>query len=107
MNNMPPNSVMKNGLARWRDYLQGSPFLSVALGLFGLASFMAEQRFKEIGVRKILGASVLNLWGLLSKDFTALVLNSLFIATPVGGYFMRQWLQHYTYHAEVENRMII
>ena len=71
------------------------------LGLFGLTSFMAEQRFKEIGVRKILGASVLNLWGLLSKDFTVLVLISLFIATPVGWYLMKQWLQHYTYHPEI------
>jgi len=62
---------------------------------------MAEQRFKEIAVRKILGASVLNLWGLLSKDFTVLVLISLFIATPVGGYFMKQWLQHYPYHPEI------
>ena len=59
---------------------------------------MAEQRFKEIGVRKILGASVLNLWGLLSKDFTVLVLISLFIAMPVAAYCMSKWLQHYAYH---------
>ena len=52
------------------------------LGLFGMASFMAEQRMKEIGVRKVLGASVLNLWRMLSKDFVMLVIISLFIASP-------------------------
>ena len=54
------------------------------LGLFGLASFTAEQRVKEIGVRKVLGASVFNLWRLLSKDFVILVLLSCAIAIPVG-----------------------
>jgi ABC-type antimicrobial peptide transport system permease subunit len=67
------------------------------LGLFGMASFMAEQRIKEIGVRKVLGASVVNLWGLLSKDFLVLVLIALVIALPLAGYFMHGWLQHYTY----------
>ena len=69
------------------------------LGLFGMASFMAEQRIKEIGVRKVLGASVFGLWRLMSKDFVALVIISLLIATPVSYYFMQNWLQHYTYHA--------
>ncbi len=67
------------------------------LGLFGMASFMAEQRTKEIGVRKVLGASVLNLWGLLSKEFVMLVVIALFIATPTAYYFMRNWLQGYEY----------
>jgi putative ABC transport system permease protein len=71
------------------------------LGLFGMASFMAEQRTKEIGVRKILGASVLNLWGLLSKDFIVLVLIALLIATPLAGYFMHGWLQNYQYRTSV------
>jgi putative ABC transport system permease protein len=69
------------------------------LGLFGMASFMAEQRTKEIGVRKVLGASVLNLWGLLSKEFVVLVGLSLLIAIPLAGYFMDKWLQNYTYRA--------
>jgi len=69
------------------------------LGLFGMASFMAEQRVKEIGVRKILGATVFGLWGLLSKDFVKLVIISLFIAIPIAYYFMHNWLQHYTYRA--------
>jgi len=71
------------------------------LGLFGMASFMAEQRIKEIGVRKVLGASVFGLWRLMSKDFIALVVIALLIATPTAYYFMHGWLQHYTYHAEL------
>ena len=69
------------------------------LGLFGMASFMAEQRVKEIGVRKVLGASVFNLWRLLSKDFVGLVVISLFIASPVAYYFMHKWLENYTYRS--------
>jgi putative ABC transport system permease protein len=67
------------------------------LGLFGLASFMAEQRTKEIGIRKVLGASVANVWGLLSKDFVQLVLLSCLIASPIAWYAMNQWLESYTY----------
>jgi ABC-type antimicrobial peptide transport system permease subunit len=71
------------------------------LGIFGLASFVAEQRTKEIGVRKVLGASVFNLWGMLSKDFIVLVIISLFIAMPVAYYFMNNWLDKYEYRTEV------
>ena len=65
------------------------------LGLFGLASFVAEQRTKEIGIRKVLGASLASVWRLLSKEFIALVAVSLLIAMPVAYYFMHQWLQGY------------
>jgi ABC-type antimicrobial peptide transport system permease subunit len=71
------------------------------LGLFGMASFVAEQRTKEIGVRKILGASVFNVWGLLSKEFVMLVLISLLIATPTAYYFMHNWLQGYQYRTDI------
>jgi len=67
------------------------------LGLFGMASFMAEQRTKEIGVRKVLGASVMNLWGLLSKEFVVLIGGSLLISFPIAYYFMHNWLQNYQY----------
>ncbi|WP_259068802.1 ABC transporter permease [Mucilaginibacter sp. X4EP1] len=69
------------------------------LGLSGMASFMAEQRIKEIGVRKVLGASVLGLWSLLSKDFVKLVAISLIIAIPTAWYFMHGWLLNYNYRA--------
>jgi putative ABC transport system permease protein len=67
------------------------------LGLFGMASFTAERRTREIGVRKVLGASVFTLWRLLSKDFVALVFIALIIAAPVAYYFMHNWLQDYHY----------
>ena len=71
------------------------------MGLFGMASFMAEQRIKEIGIRKILGASVFNVWYLLSKEFVLLVILSLLIAGPVAYYCMHSWLQHYAYHTVI------
>jgi hypothetical protein len=71
------------------------------LGLFGMASFMAEQRVKEIGGRKVLGASVVRLWGLLSREFLVLVVLSLLIAMPLGYYFMHNWLQHYSYRVGI------
>jgi putative ABC transport system permease protein len=71
------------------------------LGLFGMASFMAEQRTKEIGVRKVLGASVFNVWQLLSKEFIILVIISLTIAIPIAFYFMHSWLQNYQYRTNI------
>lgn len=72
-----------------------------SLGLFGLASFIAEQRTKEIGVRKVLGASVFNVWQLLSKDFVLLVGLSCVIAIPVAYYFLHEWLKKYEYRTEL------
>ena len=66
------------------------------LGLFGLASFMAEQRTKEIGVRKVVGASVFKVWALLSKDFILLSILSLMISFPMAYYLMSRWLEGYT-----------
>ncbi|MEP7322160.1 MAG: FtsX-like permease family protein [Saprospiraceae bacterium] len=71
------------------------------LGLFGLASFVAEQRTKEIGIRKVVGASVINLWSLLSKEFILLVLISCLIAIPLSYYYMHGWLQNYKYRTEI------
>ncbi|MBS1543563.1 MAG: ABC transporter permease [Bacteroidetes bacterium] len=71
------------------------------LGLFGLASFVAEQRTKEIGIRKVMGASVVSLWQMLSKDFVKLVLVSFVIAVPITSSFMGNWLQHYVYRTEI------
>lgn len=71
------------------------------LGLFGLSSFMAEQRTKEIGIRKVLGASVIHLWKMLSGDFVVLAVISLLIATPLTYYVMNSWLQNYQYRSEL------
>jgi putative ABC transport system permease protein len=71
------------------------------LGLFGLALFVAGKRTKEIGIRKVMGASVVNLWGMLSREFVVLVGISCVIAIPVAIYFMRGWLQKYAYRTEI------
>ncbi len=71
------------------------------LGLFGLAAYTAERRTKEIGIRKVLGASVLNLFGVLSIDFIKLIVIALLIATPLAWYFMQNWLKDFAYHVDV------
>ncbi|MGZ3874831.1 MAG: ABC transporter permease, partial [Mucilaginibacter sp.] len=71
------------------------------LGLFGLAAFVAEQRTKEIGVRKVLGATVTQVWLLLSKDFILLVIISCVIASPVAFYFLQKWLMRYDYRISI------
>src|SRR5690606_12515004 len=71
------------------------------LGLFGLASFVAEQRTKEIGIRKVMGASVSRLWRMLSKDFVFLVMVACVIAIPVGYYLMNDWLLQFHYRTEI------
>jgi ABC-type antimicrobial peptide transport system permease subunit len=75
-------------------------FISL-LGLFGLSSFVAEQRKREIGIRKVLGASVVNMWRMLSKDFVYLVGLSSFIAVPVSFLLMNNWLMQYEYQTEL------
>ncbi|MBK8290162.1 MAG: ABC transporter permease [Flammeovirgaceae bacterium] len=79
----------------------GLALLISCLGLFGLASFMVEQRTKEIGIRKIMGASVTSLWKMLSKDFVVLVLVSCGLAIPISFYFMNSWLGQYEYRTTI------
>jgi putative ABC transport system permease protein len=71
------------------------------LGLFGLAAYMAEQRTKEIGIRKVLGASVGQVWVLLSREFVILVGISCVLAAAISGYFMQEWLIRYTYRISI------
>lgn len=71
------------------------------LGLFGLSSFVAEQRAKEISIRKVLGATEINLWHLLTKDFVSLVIISFLVTMPLSYYFMKEWLQNYQYRTEL------
>ncbi|WP_339877507.1 ABC transporter permease [uncultured Algoriphagus sp.] len=75
-------------------------FLS-CLGLFGLAAFTAEKRKKEIGVRKVMGASLVSILTLVSKDFIALILVSILIAVPVAWYFANSWLQSYAFQTDL------
>jgi len=77
------------------------------LGLFGLAAYVAEQRTKEIGIRKVLGASVQQVWMLLSKDFIVLVVISCLIAAPVSFYFLHNWLMKYDYRINIEAGVFI
>ena len=79
----------------------GLAILISCLGLFGLASFMAEQRTKEIGIRKVLGASVFTVWQLLSKEFVILVTVAFCIAAPIAYYVLANWLQNYEYRTEL------
>jgi putative ABC transport system permease protein len=75
--------------------------LIAAMGLFGLATFSALQRTREIGVRKVLGASSQNVVALLSKDFLKLVVLAVFIGSPLAYWFMDQWLQNFAYHIQI------
>jgi putative ABC transport system permease protein len=71
------------------------------IGLFGMAAFMSGQRIKELGIRKVLGASLFSLWNLLTKDFLLLVMIAFLIASPITYFGMFLWLTHYTYHAAI------
>jgi putative ABC transport system permease protein len=72
------------------------------LGLFGLAAYTAERRTKEIGIRKVLGASVAGITGLLARDFLKLVALAIFIASPVAYYFMQKWLADFAYRIDLQ-----
>lgn len=83
------------------DYFSGIAIFISLLGLFGLASFAAEQRTKEIGVRKVLGAGILNLILQMAKGFLLLVSIGFLLAVPIGYFFMDEWLEAFTYRTEV------
>ncbi|QRR01879.1 ABC transporter permease [Dyadobacter sandarakinus] len=89
-------------VSRLSNYFAFLAIFISCLGLFGLAAFTAEQRTKEIGVRKVLGATTLGLVGMLSKDFVKLVLVSALIAFPLAWYFLSGWLEKYAYRIDME-----
>jgi putative ABC transport system permease protein len=95
------NYDAENRLASIVSYFTIIAILISCLGLFGLATFSAEQRTKEIGVRKVLGATVFNIVGLLSKDFLQLVAISVLIASPIAWFAMNKWLQDFAYRANI------
>ena len=79
----------------------GLSLLIACLGLFGLSTFVVERKIKEIGIRKVLGASISGIAALLSKDFLKLILLSILIATPLGWYFMNNWLKDFAYRINI------
>lgn len=88
-------------LGQVMNLFAGIAILLACFGLFGLSAYAVQQRTKEIGVRKVLGASVGSLWGLLSKDFVGLVIIACLIATPLAWYLLHRWLQQYQYRTEL------
>ena len=84
------------------QFFAGIAIIVCCLGLFGLAAFTAEQRTKEIGVRKVLGASVASIVALLSKDFLKYVLIAIVLASPIAWYVMNRWLQDFAYRIDIE-----
>ena len=96
------NYKAENTVSKLSNYFAFLAIFISCLGLFGLAAFTAEQRTKEIGIRKVLGASVTSLVGMLSKDFIQLVLISAVIAFPVSWYFLKGWLEKYQYRIGFE-----
>ncbi len=82
-------------------YLQALPSSSVVLGLYGLVSFMAAQSTKEVGIRKVLGASVAHIVYLFSKEFTVLIIIAFIVAVPVAYYMMSNWLDNFVYRISI------
>ena len=87
--------------ARIMNIAMGIAIFISYMGLFGLAAFTAQQRTKEIGIRKVLGATVADIVTMLSGDFVRLVLLSIVIASPVAYYFMHGWLQDFAYRVSI------
>jgi putative ABC transport system permease protein len=85
----------------------GIAIFIACLGLFALAAYTAERRKKEIGIRKVLGASIAGITGLLAKDFLKLVLIAIFIASPIAYYFMQQWLADFAYRIDIQAWMFV
>jgi putative ABC transport system permease protein len=88
-------------IGKLASYFAILAILISCLGLFGMASFIAEQRTKEIGIRKVLGASVINLWRLLSTEFLVLVTLSCIIAIPIAYHYLHGWLANYDYRINI------
>ena len=87
----------ENQLSQLYQIFAGIAIFISCLGLYGMVSFMAVQRTKEVGIRKTLGASVANIVYLFSKEFTLLIIIAFVIAAPVAWYFSHRWLQDFTY----------
>ena len=93
--------VAESRLNKIMDVFSGLAIFIACLGLFGLATFTAERKMREIGIRKVLGASIPQILGLLSKEFIVLVLIANLIAWPVAYYLMHDWLQNFAYRTNL------
>ena len=91
----------ENQLSQLYKIFAGIAIFISCLGLYGLISFMAVQRTKEVGIRKVLGASAVKIVYLFSKEFTLLIGIAFLIAAPIAGYIMQKWLQNYTYRIDL------
>lgn len=89
-------------LSRIINSFTGIAIFISCLGLFGLATFSAENRKKEIGIRKVLGAKVSGIATLLSKDFVVLVFIAILVATPIAWWVMNKWLQSFSYRVDIK-----
>jgi putative ABC transport system permease protein len=98
-NNLYKTDLQSGILFTW---FAGIAILVSCLGLFGLATYTAQVKVKEIGIRKVLGASVASITGMLSKDFLVLVTLSIVISTPIAWYAMNKWLQGFIYRVNVQ-----
>lgn len=103
-NNMYKTDQRSGTLFSW---FTGIAILISCLGLFGLATYTAQVKVKEIGIRKVLGASVTNITGMLSKDFLALVVLSIVIATPIAWWAMSKWLESFAYRITIQWWMFV
>ena len=92
---------LMDGILKMSNYVALLTVFIAAMGLFGLVALFARQRVKEIGIRKVLGASVLDITSLLSRDFLKLVMLSILVATPIAWYAMHRWLQDFAYRIEL------
>ena len=99
--------VSEQRVSKLSFYFAGLAIFISCLGLFGLSMFTTEQRTKEIGIRKVLGASVIGITGLLAKDFLKLVVIAIVIATPLAYYWLNQWLLGFAYRVEMEWWMFV
>jgi len=97
----------ENRVAQLSKYFAGLAILISCLGLFGLAAFTAQRRQKEIGIRKVIGASVGSILALLSTGFLKLVLLAVLIAFPLAGWVMNEWLNNFAYHTQVNSIIFI
>ena len=91
----------ENQLAQLYKIFAGIAIFLGCLGLYGLASYMSVQRIKEVGIRKVLGASIGSIVYLFSKEFILLIFIAFLIAAPLAWYFMNQWLQDYAFRIDI------